>query len=107
MAVPHLRCLQVTSRDRPKLMALPPGSDACYVTKALFNVGGKLLRLSDEAEEQSKALQASHEQAAQLESEVDRRNQELQAAKQQVKAECKTKNFVFQGWLCSRSLHVL
>ena len=55
------------------------------------------MRLSGEVEEQSKALQASHEQAAQLESEINRRNQELQAAKQQVKAE--GAHGVFQGWL--------
>lgn len=88
MAVPQ-RYLWVTSRDRPKLMALPPGPKTCVFDKAIcFYAGHKLVRLSGEVEEQSKALQASHEQGAQLESEIDRRNQELQAAKQQVKAEC-------------------
>ena len=83
--------LQVTSRDRPNLIGLPPGSNTVTVNNALFDAGDKLSRLSGEAEEQGKELQASREQTAQLESEIDRRTQQLQAAKQQVKAECKSR----------------
>ena len=79
--------MAVPQRDRPGLMALPPGSNASLVTGALYDAGDKLSQLSGEAEEQSKALQAAREQAAQIESEIGRRNQELQAAQQQVRAE--------------------
>ena len=78
----------MTACSRRKQESLPSGSSLFLVTNALFGAGDKLSRLSGEAEEQSEALQASHEQAAQLESEIDRLNRELQAAKQQVKAVC-------------------